>query len=183
MLCSKKLNSEMIAYIDEKSGREIIKLTQTGMNRHMYFTDNSFTLGKDEIIKRLCEISLGDDLSEYSQITLCESNKIELPRPRWKDINLLVLRKGNMYELIRTIDNKVISLNKMGEWKYTMDDETTELSIDSGLGVIYNISGSSQKVVDDYIDCLFAYDVGKARTEVEGIKKLVLERYSVNRDR
>ena len=88
-----------------------------------------------------------------------------------------------MYELIRTIDNKVISLNKMGEWKYTMDDETTELSIDSGLGVIYNISGSSQKVVDDYIDCLFAYDVGKARTEVEGIKKLVLERYSVNRDR
>lgn len=64
MLCSKKLNSEMIAYIDEKSGREIIKLTQTGMNRHMYFTDNSFTLGKDEIIYMHSPANLSEGIRE-----------------------------------------------------------------------------------------------------------------------
>ena len=39
----------MKTYIDKKSGREVIKLTEKGNNRHMYFTDNSFTMGKNEI--------------------------------------------------------------------------------------------------------------------------------------
>ncbi len=42
--------SEMRTFIDKKSGREIIQLTQTGTNEHFYFTDNSFTEGDKEII-------------------------------------------------------------------------------------------------------------------------------------
>lgn len=41
--------SEMSKYIDPKSGREVIKLTETGSNWHLYFTDNSFTKEKNEI--------------------------------------------------------------------------------------------------------------------------------------
>lgn len=41
--------SEMKTYTDPKSGREIVKLTETGANWHLYFTDNSFTKGKNEI--------------------------------------------------------------------------------------------------------------------------------------
>ncbi len=42
--------SEMTTYIDKKSGLEITKLTNSGTNVHLYFTDNSFTLGDNEII-------------------------------------------------------------------------------------------------------------------------------------
>lgn len=42
--------SEMERYTDRKSGREVVQLTQSGMSWHMYFTDNSFTLGDKDII-------------------------------------------------------------------------------------------------------------------------------------
>ena len=38
----KQFPSEMSTYIDKKSGKEIIKLTQSGTNVHLYFTENSF---------------------------------------------------------------------------------------------------------------------------------------------
>ncbi len=42
--------SEMRTYIDKKSGREVVQLTQTGTNVHFYFTENSFNTGDKEII-------------------------------------------------------------------------------------------------------------------------------------
>ena len=42
--------SEMERYLDKKSGREVVQLTKSGSNWHMYFTDNSFTKGDKEII-------------------------------------------------------------------------------------------------------------------------------------
>jgi len=41
--------SEMKTYKDAKTGREIIQLTSQFENRHIYFTDNSFTVGDEEI--------------------------------------------------------------------------------------------------------------------------------------
>ena len=38
----KEYPSEMTAFRDPKTGREIIQLTASGSNRHLYFTDNSF---------------------------------------------------------------------------------------------------------------------------------------------
>lgn len=58
--------SEMTSYIDKKSGREIIKLTNSGTNVHFYFTENSFTLGDKEIIYRRrvtsCANTQGEEL-------------------------------------------------------------------------------------------------------------------------
>ena len=42
--------SEMERYIDKKRGREVVQLTKRGTNWHLYFTDNSFTTGDEEII-------------------------------------------------------------------------------------------------------------------------------------
>jgi len=41
--------SEMEVYEDSKTGRRITRLTSQGVNFHLYFTDNSFDLGGDEI--------------------------------------------------------------------------------------------------------------------------------------
>ena len=46
----KKWASEIETYTDEKTGRTVKKLTSTGNNVHMYFTENSFVKGKNEII-------------------------------------------------------------------------------------------------------------------------------------
>ena len=42
--------SEIRTFTDEKTGRIIKQLTTTGNNVHMYFTENSFVQGKNEII-------------------------------------------------------------------------------------------------------------------------------------
>lgn len=46
----KRFPSEMEVYSDAKTGRTIKKLTKSGDNFHLYFTENSFTLGDKEII-------------------------------------------------------------------------------------------------------------------------------------
>jgi oligogalacturonide lyase len=46
----KQFPSEMSTYIDKKSGKEVIKLTESGVNFHFYFTENSFNTGDKEII-------------------------------------------------------------------------------------------------------------------------------------
>jgi oligogalacturonide lyase len=49
-MAGKTWPSEMRAFKDEKTGRAIRQLTTTGNNVHMYFTENSFAQGKNEII-------------------------------------------------------------------------------------------------------------------------------------
>lgn len=40
----------MSSYVDKKSGKEIIKLTESGVNFHFYFTENSFNADDNTII-------------------------------------------------------------------------------------------------------------------------------------
>src|SRR5215207_5224295 len=49
-MMGKKWPSEIRTFIDEQTGRTIKQLTTTGNNVHMYFTENSFVQGKNEII-------------------------------------------------------------------------------------------------------------------------------------
>ncbi len=42
--------SEMHEFRDEKTGRRVLKLTSTGNNYHLYFTENSFDCKQNEII-------------------------------------------------------------------------------------------------------------------------------------
>src|SRR5215207_10129573 len=49
-MMGKKWPSEIRTFVDEQTGRTIKQLTTTGNNVHMYFTENSFVQGKNEII-------------------------------------------------------------------------------------------------------------------------------------
>ncbi len=49
-MIGQKWQSEIKTFADEKTGRKIKQLTSTGNNVHMYFTENSFVRGKNEII-------------------------------------------------------------------------------------------------------------------------------------
>src|SRR5215207_179630 len=49
-MMGKKWPSEIRTFVDEQTGRKITRLTANGNNVHMYFTENSFTQGKNEII-------------------------------------------------------------------------------------------------------------------------------------
>ncbi len=46
----KQWASEIREYKDDKTGRTIKQLTCTGNNVHLYFTENSFDLNRNEII-------------------------------------------------------------------------------------------------------------------------------------
>lgn len=48
-MIGQKWSSEIREFKDEKTGRTIKQLTTTGNNVHFYFTENSFTRGKNEI--------------------------------------------------------------------------------------------------------------------------------------
>lgn len=49
-MIGQKWPSEITTFTDEKTGRRIKRLTSTGNNVHMYFTENSYVRGKNEII-------------------------------------------------------------------------------------------------------------------------------------
>jgi oligogalacturonide lyase len=49
-MAGEKWSSEKRTFKDEKTGRTITQLTTTGNNVHLYFTENSFLQGKNEII-------------------------------------------------------------------------------------------------------------------------------------
>jgi oligogalacturonide lyase len=49
-MIGQKWDSEMRRFADEKTERTITQLTSTGNNVHLYFTENSFDLHRDEIV-------------------------------------------------------------------------------------------------------------------------------------
>jgi oligogalacturonide lyase len=107
--------SQMSTYIDEKSGREVIKLTNCGANMHFYFTENSFTLGDKEIIycrkDDSCASNVGFDLYAMNLET-GESVQITDFASKFKSVGsytktpdsryILFLGDGDLYALDRS---------------------------------------------------------------------------------
>jgi oligogalacturonide lyase len=58
--------SEIREFRDEKTGRPVRKLTATGNNVHLYFTENSFDANKNEIIF-LSDRSTGEDRAPHER--------------------------------------------------------------------------------------------------------------------
>lgn len=123
MIINKKLNSEMTSFIDKKSGREVIKLTETGTNWHFYFTENSFTAGEKEIYYWHTDANLSDtgaaknifkvniETGERTQVTQFEKHfKTVGSATKSRDSKYLVFTgDGNMYSLnLETGENRLI---------------------------------------------------------------------------
>lgn len=130
-----------------------------------------------EIFKKLCEISLGKDVSKYSEITLCESNKTE---NGWKDTSLISIKLGTVDNIIRTIGDKTITWYGNGNWTYVLSDENVTFRINSGKTLKYGIEAKNDMIMDSYTDNLFKYDVCVARREIEDTKKLVKEKLGLS---
>jgi oligogalacturonide lyase len=63
----KKWKSEIREFKDEKTGRTIRQLTSTGNNVHLYFTENSFSSGRNEIIFQSDRAS-GEDKAPHEAV-------------------------------------------------------------------------------------------------------------------
>ncbi len=75
----RKFPSEMTSYIDKKSGREIIQLTNGGSNCHFYFTDNSFCTGDKKIIYRHSDKSLSEGgVMDFYSLDLVTGERTQL---------------------------------------------------------------------------------------------------------
>jgi oligogalacturonide lyase len=59
-------NSEIRRFEDEKTGRTITRLTATGNNVHLYFTENSFDANKNEIVFR-SDRAAGQDRAPHDE--------------------------------------------------------------------------------------------------------------------
>lgn len=192
ILCREFSKDNVFFIFESKDSRFVIKIDRKVPKNcdSSYILDNEDKLldylisldnyDMDEIINKLCEISLGNDISKYSQITLCESKKID---NRWKDINLLVFRKGRMYELIKSDFEKIVHIDEYGNFEYTRIDDDIRFVIKCDDLIRYNIDGVSDIYTDSNMGNMLNHNIDNACEEVSNIKKRVLEKYSVNRDR
>lgn len=69
-MAGKKWASEITTFTDPTTGRKIKRLTSTGNNVHMYFTENSFVRGKNEIIFQSDRAS-GKDVAPHEDPEYC----------------------------------------------------------------------------------------------------------------
>lgn len=178
-------NSEVFFIFEGIDHRFIIKIDRKNDNNYFILKNehkllkyliNISSYDVDKIYDKLCEICLGSCVSEYSEITLCETKKIA---NKWKEVNLLVLRKGNVYEFVKTVGNKMITVDNTGNWKYYLEHGSTEITINNQDVVSYSITSLNEEIMDDYIDNLFMNDTNEVKDEVKKIKRLILEKYSV----
>jgi oligogalacturonide lyase len=126
-----KWPSEMTTFTDELTGRKITRLTTTGNNVHMYFTENSFVQGKNEIIFQSDRAS-GEDKAphedpQYSIFRLnLDSGEIE-------QIGDDVVRSA--HAVTKTPDGQLIAYNTLDEVK-VLNRDTGETKL------IYKETGS-----------------------------------------
>ena len=130
-----------------------------------------------EIYNKLREISLGEDVSKYPEIFICESIKKE---NIFEDVNSVCIKNGDVDSIVRTVGDREITCYGNGNWSYMLSDENITFRINSGKTLRYGIETKSDKSMDEYTDTLLKYDVGTARREVEDTKRLVREKFGLS---
>jgi len=114
-MIGKEYPSEITRFADSKTGREITKLTSAYDNYHLYFTDNSFTLGDKEIyflstrpyniegVYNLCKMDL-----DTGRITLLTDEKTGInTQTKTPDSSILVYAVGSKYKKLDTATGKI----------------------------------------------------------------------------
>ena len=133
-----------------------------------------------DVYNNLCQLSLGNNVDVYQEITLCESIKT---RFGLVDNNVLSVKNGEIDSVVRTIGDKTITLSGNGSWSYSLSDEFVDFKINSGKTMKYHIETKTESEMDDYTDGLFRYDVSVAKREVEETRELVRKRCKLGNKR
>jgi len=114
-MIGKEYPSEITRFADSKTGREITKLTSDYDNHHLYFTDNSFTLGDKEIyflstrpynikgVYNFCKMDL--ETGRITQIT--DEKDGATTYTKAPDSSVLVYAVGNKYKKVDTKTGKI----------------------------------------------------------------------------
>jgi oligogalacturonide lyase len=163
-MIGREFASEKHLYKDEKTGREVCKLTSTGNNYHFYFTDNSFSLNDKEIYfisdrskPGIFNIFKMDLISGKTTQMTDEENGISHRATKTPDSEILVYTVGNQLKLLNTSSGKIDILY---EDKGIFSMGTPFISPDKKyLGVIRNEKPSDFKRGPNYQgfkDALFA---------------------------
>ena len=117
-----------------------------------------------EVFKKVRELSLGDDLSKYSNILIkvfkSEENK-EI------ETDVIEICYGKVRQIKKTQDNKTISFDENGNWTF----ENPSLSVIKGDGKIKISMDSSSS--DELVGISPLESYNKAGEEVEKVQKLV----------
>lgn len=123
--------SEIETFTDEKTGRTVKKLTRTGNNVHMYFTENSFVKGKNEIIFQ-SDRSSGEDKSphENPQYSIY---KMDLDTGEITQLSDDVVRTS--HAVTKTPDGKLVA--------YTTAHDVRVMNLETGeTTIVYEETGS-----------------------------------------
>jgi oligogalacturonide lyase len=138
--------SEMREFKDEKTGRAILKLTATGNNYHLYFTENSFDAVKNEIIF-LSDRDTGEDKSphedpHYNLFRMdLDSGEITQITDEPQDPTGGGTQTGRVESVTKTPDSEII-VYKSGNRIRKLDTRTGEtITIFEGTG--YNLGAPS----------------------------------------
>jgi len=111
--------SEISTFNDPKTGCVIKKLTSTGNNVHMYFTENSFVKGKNEIIFQSDRAS-GEDKAPHEDPKYC-IYRMNLDTGQIEQLSDEVIRAP--HSVTKTPDAELISYSAQGAVK-VMDMKT-----------------------------------------------------------
>ena len=150
----------------EDSGFDVNRIFYLGNEEALmqYLLSLSSPIDIVEVFKKVRELSLGDDLSKYSNILIkvfkSEENK-EI------ETDVIEICYGKVRQIKKTQDNKTISFDENDNWTF----ENPSLSIKKGDGKIKMSIASSSSYELLSISPLESYN--KAGEEVEKVQKLV----------
>ncbi|OGO33703.1 MAG: hypothetical protein A2Z03_11395 [Chloroflexi bacterium RBG_16_56_8] len=128
----------MREFTDEKTGRTIKQLTTTGNNVHLYFTENSFDVNKNEIIFRSDRAS-GQDCAPHEtpfynlfRMNLDTGEIVQLTDERAQSIGD---DSGSIHSVTKSPDSRIIV--------YRTGDKIKMLDTDTGaFSVVYQETGN-----------------------------------------
>lgn len=142
-----------------------------------YLVELNFPITIEDVYKKICEISLGENVSDYPYIYLYATNKKNAT-------DSIEIVDGNWIKFRKTKNDKTIVINQNGTWEYELNDNNlsedpennsqVKFLMKSGQKEIsYKVIVKTDSELDDYTETLAMYDISTARKEVENTKKLV----------
>ena len=140
-----------------------------------YLSKLEFPIEIEEVYKKICEISLGENISEYPFIHICVTKE-------GMATDTLDIDEGEWHTFRKTKGDKTVVLYQNGTWEYelssndNLENKTTVFSMTCEKdGISCNIQAKTDSELDDYTKTLVGYDISTARSEVENTRKLVLK--------
>lgn len=145
------------------------------------YLSDYFSMWKDKdivkVYKNICEISLGNDLSKYGEVSLKSLYDGEVT-------DLIWLKNGELKRFGMTLPNmgRRLFLNKDGSWNYGITDKNDLFSYSmnvNGDRINYNID-LNENVSSDVVSEIIKRDTEDAKNGIDNVKRLVRKIFNNN---